>query len=197
MSEEFPVGATLLNADDKNGLIPKGINTRGQLDEFESRNIQQALMYFRRRKFKPKDILNVDFCLALHRKMFDKTWEWAGRLRRYEVNIGNTSPSMVSWNVRNVCDDGLYWVLHGIYEHTELCARFHHRLVYIHPFPNGNGRHSRIMVDFLARSVGKPNFSWGSNQNLTAKTDTRLHYIDALRKADNGDFMALTAFIES
>ena len=100
INDNLPQGATPLTPDDAQGLIPKGVPTRGALDQFESRNIQQALLWAMRGKRKPEEILCLDFCLSLHRQMFNRTWKWAGQFRRYEVNIGNTPPPMVPVAVR-------------------------------------------------------------------------------------------------
>lgn len=191
---DFPIGATTLNPDDKTGLIPKGIATRGQLDQFESRNIDQARIAFFRTPKKPHELVSIDFCLKLHKKMFDKTWDWAGAFRRYEVNIGNTPPTMVSVNLRNLCDDVLFWINHKTYSTEEICIRFHHRLVLIHPFPNGNGRHARILSDLLAKALALPLFTWGNTANLTHHTDIRMKYLSALRKADAGEIEPLMKF---
>lgn len=196
INDNLPPGATPLTSDDANGLIPKGIATRGQLNEFESRNIQQALLWAMRKNRRPSEILTIDFCLKLHKKMFDKTWKWAGQFRRYEVNIGNTSPVMVSMNLRNLCDDAQAWINFNSYPLDEICIRMHHRMVCIHPFPNGNGRHSRIMADLLIKSLGQRIFNWGKS-DLTHQSKNRMDYISMLRLADNGDCSGLLKFARS
>jgi Fic-DOC domain mobile mystery protein B len=194
INDNLPIGATPLGPDDFQSLIPQGLSTRAHLDQFESRNIQQGILWAMRVRKKPKDILNLDFCLKLHKQMFNKTWKWAGQFRRYDVNIGNTSPVMISTEVKNLCDDVLVWIEFTTYPLDEICIRFHHRLVYIHPFPNGNGRHSRIMADVLRKSLALPLFTWGTNENLTATSKSRLDYIAALRLADSGDCTELLKF---
>lgn len=196
MINDNPQGATLLTPDDANGLMPKGISTRAQLDQFESRNIQQALTWALRGKRKPSEILTIDFCLKLHKQMFDKTWNWAGQLRRYEVNIGNTPPVMILMNLRNLCDDAQAWVDFKSYPVGELCIRLHHKMVLIHPFPNGNGRHSRIMADILMKSLDQPVFTWGKG-SLNQQSKSRMDYITALRLADAGDYKKLLQFAKS
>ncbi len=194
INDDLPIGATPLTPDDANGLIPKSVSTRGQLDQFESRNIQQALVWAMKSKYKPSDILNIDFCLKLHKKMFNKTWKWSGQFRKYEVNIGNTSPAMVSMQLKNLCDDAQAWIKFNTYSQDEMCIRLHHRMVCIHPFPNGNGRHSRIMADLLLRSLEQPLFTWGKKANLTLQSKNRLDYLSALRLADSGDFKNILKF---
>jgi Fic-DOC domain mobile mystery protein B len=197
INDNLPPGATALTADDAKGLIPKGITTRGALDQFESRNIQQALIWSGRGKRTPADILSIDFCLKLHKLMFDKTWQWAGQFRRYEVNIGNTAPSAVSVSLRNLCDDAKAWIEFGSYPVDEIGIRFHHKLVWIHPFPNGNGRHSRIMTDLLLISLGQPKFTWGNATTLSRASQSRVTYLAGLRSADRGDFKDLLNFARS
>ncbi len=196
MIHDNPQGATPLTPDDAKGLMPKGVSTRGQLDQFESRNIQQALTWALRGKRKPSEILTIDFCLKLHKQMFDKTWSWAGQLRRYEVNIGNTPPAMISMNLRNLCDDAQAWVEFKSYPADEICIRLHHKMVLIHPFPNGNGRHSRIMADMLMKSLGQPVFTWGKSA-LNQHSKSRMDYLTALRLADIGDYKKLLQFAKS
>jgi len=194
INDDLPLGATPLTPDDAKGLIPKGLSTRGQLDQFESRNIQTALTWALQQKLKPADILNISFCLKLHKRMFDKTWRWAGQTRKYEVNIGNTPPAIVQMQLKNLCDDALAWIEFESYSVEEMSIRLHHRMVYIHPFPNGNGRHSRIMADLLLKSFDHELFTWGKNVNLTRQTKKRSEYLLALRMADQGDYKPLLNF---
>jgi len=194
INDDLPIGTTPLTPDDENGLIPKGVSTRDQLNQFEYRNIQQAFTWAIQRKSKPADLLNISYCLKLHKKMFDKTWAWAGQFRKHEVNIGNTPPAIVSMQLKNLCDDAQAWIEFNTYSEDEICIRLHHRMVYIHPFPNGNGRHSRIMSDLLLKALNQPLFTWGKKVNLTHHTESRLDYLSALRLADMDDFEKLLKF---
>lgn len=191
INDDLPIGATPLPPDDANGLIPKHIATRGQLDQFESRNIQQGLLWAMKTKRTPSDILNIDFCLKLHKQMFNKSWSWAGQFRKYEVNIGNIPPEIVAVQLKKLCDDAKAWIEFSSYPLDEIAIRLHHRMVYIHPFPNGNGRHSRIMADLLLKALGQPLFTWGNKANLTLQSQSRVDYLAALRLADKGDLSAL------
>ena len=197
INDDLPTGATPLTPDDANGLIPKSISTRGQLDQFESRNIQQGLLWAITSKRKSSDILTIDFCLKLHKKMFDKTWRWAGQFRKHEVNIGNTPPAIVPMQLKNLCDDAQTWIEFKTFPLDELCIRLHYRMVYIHPFANGNGRHSRIMADLLLKALNQPLFTWGNNTNITSQSKDRLDYLAALRSADKGNFEKLLKFARS
>ncbi len=196
INDHLPDGATPLSPDDTIDLIPSGISTRVQLDQFESTNIQQALQWAFSGKRKPKDLLTVDFCLRLHARMFDKTWRWAGQFRQREVNIGNTAPTMVSVALRNLCDDAKAWIDYDSYPTDEIGIRFHAKMVNIHPFTNGNGRHSRIMADLLLISLGRPPFSWG-NAQLNRQSNARTRYISAIRMTDKGNFSSLLEFARS
>lgn len=197
INDDLPPGATPLTADDAHGLIPEGITTRGQMNQFESRNIQQAIPWAFRSRHKPSDLLTIDYCLQLHKRMFDKTWEWAGAFRRYEVNIGNTAPERVPMQLKNLCDDVLAWIEFNTFSKDEICIRLHHRMVYIHPFANGNGRHSRIMADLLLKTLNQPKFTWGNYTNLTLQSKSRTEYLVALRLADQSEFKPLLTFARS
>lgn len=195
-NNNLPIGATQLDPDDLRGLIPTTITNRSQLDQFESVNIGEASLWAFKTKRKPSDILNINFCLKLHKRMFNKTWDWAGQFRRTEVNIGNTPPELVSTRLHDLCADAMAWIEFGSYSEVEIAIRFHHRMVWIHPFANGNGRHSRIMADLLVRELGFPLFKWGGI-SLANLSDSRRAYLDALRKADNGDFTDILTFAKS
>lgn len=191
----LPEGATELSPDDLAGLIPDYIFTREDLNQFEKTNIQQALAHLSRQKLSYIEILTVDFCLRLHRNMFNKTWEWAGQLRRREVNIGNTPPYMISMRVRDTLDNAVFWIENETYPPDEICLRLHRYIVWIHPFPNGNGRHSRIFCDVLRRTLGRGFFPWGISAGELVSPDAhRAEYILALREADNGDYRRLIRF---
>ncbi|MRT02432.1 mobile mystery protein B [Ewingella americana] len=194
----LPEGATELSPDDLVGLIPDYIDSREDLNQFEKLNIQHALHWLSRKKLSYKEILTVDFCIQLHRKMFDKTWEWAGQLRRREVNIGNTPPYMISMRVRDTLDNVAFWIENDTYPPDEICLRLHREIVWIPPFPNGNGRHSRIFCDVLRSALGERFFAWGASAGeLVSASQHRAEYITALREADVGDYRRLIRFAVS
>lgn len=185
-------GHTELSEEDRLGLIPTYIATRGELFDAEQRNIAQAL---RRRPPSVATLLDDKYLRNLHERMFDQIWKWAGRYRLRETNIG-LDPVDIPAAVRVLVDDSKAWVVHATYEVDELGVRFHHRLVQIHPFPNGNGRHGRIAADYLIVSLGQAKFSWGAQLNID--TDRlRAAYRKALQRADDGDFFELLAFARS
>lgn len=191
-------GATPIDADEADGLIPTHIISRKELDELEEANIQAAVSWARRRVISGKrktDVLTEDFLYELHRRMFGSVWHWAGEVRRTNTNIGVDKYS-VRTEVRKLIEDARYWREHGVYNRDELAVRFHHRLVAIHPFPNGNGRHARLVADLLVEQAGGERFSWGGGM-LTSTSDLRSQYIAALRDADEGDEKPLVAFARS
>ncbi|RYE11199.1 MAG: mobile mystery protein B [Hyphomicrobiales bacterium] len=183
-------GATPLGPDDLRGLKQSSITTQGDLNLAEEANILAALTWTRRRR--RASLLTRDFLLDLHRRMFGDVWDWAGQWRRRETNIG-VAPSTVPMRTEALLQDAAYWVANTTYQPDELAIRFHHQLVLIHPFPNGNGRHSRLMADLLAEQLAQLPFSWGG-MSLVEAGDTRRAYIDALRHADRGDIAPLLGF---
>lgn len=186
-------GHTELSEEDRLGLIPSYIATRGDLFDAEQRGISNALL--RRRPPPPSRLLDDGYLRDLHRAMFGEVWEWAGRYRSRETNIG-IDPGQISTAVRLLVDDARAWVEHGAYEPDELAVRFHHRLVAIHPFANGNGRHGRIAADYLIGALGGERFSWGAG--LDVETDElRAAYRHALQRADGGEIGALLTFARS
>jgi Fic-DOC domain mobile mystery protein B len=128
--------------------------------------------------------------------MFGQVWKWAGTYRQSNKNIGSDWPH-VPTEVRKLCDDARYWLERETYPWSELGARLHHRLVSIHPFPNGNGRHARLFVDVLMHSKRQPLLSWGAGTDLARQGDARTRYIAALREADERRFAALIEFVSS
>ena len=185
-------GHTELDWDERQRLIPSYIATRGDLNEAEERNISRALLG----RQPPTDALLDDAYLRdMHRDMFGDVWEWAGRYRVRDTNIGVPFET-ISGSVRSLVLDARTWVETETYEPDELAIRFHHRLVAIHPFPNGNGRHGRIVADLLVVGLGAARFSWGAM--LDVGTDhLRAAYVDVLQAADLGRMHDLMVFARS
>ncbi len=184
-------GATLLDAADLDDIVPSHVTTRRELNEWEQANILAALPWLAR----SRNIFTEHFVRTLHSRMFGETWKWAGHFRRTKTNIG--APwEQVPTLIQQLLSDVQYWIAHATYGHDEIGARFHHRLVSIHPFPNGNGRHARLMTDQLVRHLGDPPFTWGS-ESLDAAGTARSRYLEALRAADRGDCAALLAFVRT
>lgn len=190
-----PDGATPLAPDEMEGLKFKHVTTRGELDHLEQANIESGLQWLSRRK--NSEILNEAFTRELHRKLFGDVWHWAGKFRQTEKNIG-VDPVQIPVRLRMLLDDVRYWVEHETYNAKESAARFHHRLVYIHLFPNGNGRHARIMADvLLSKVLNESPIDWAGGHNLQAMNKRRDEYIRALRAADQGDYQLLLRFVEA
>lgn len=172
-------------------LIPN-LSNQAELNEWEMQNIIEAEGWCFGRALKTEDPFSEDFIRKLHERMFRRTWRWAGIYRTTEKNLG-VSPVKIREMLKALLDDANYWIRHQTFETDELALRFHHRLVSIHPFPNGNGRHSRLMADILVVRHGSRRFSWGK-KDLTAVSESRLQYIKALKSADGGDLNPLLKF---
>ncbi|UZE97230.1 mobile mystery protein B [Alkalimarinus alittae] len=188
-----PDGATPLDPDELEGLIFTHIQTRGQLDQLELINVQTGIKWLKKQK--KADPFTEGFVCSLHKRLFGDVWRWAGCFRKTEKNIG-CDAIYIGVNLKNLLDDVRYWVEHDIYASKELAARFHHRLVAIHPFPNGNGRFSRIMADsVLTIAMNEEPIDWAGGHNLQSMSDHRKTYIAALRAADQGDYTLLLDFV--
>jgi len=189
-----PPGATDLTPDELRGLKVRGITTHGELNEIEAVNIEQGLRWLDKRP-KTFDLLTDVAARAVHLRLFGDVWDWAGEYRRTEKYIGVDIWS-ISTEMRYCMDDAKMWCADDAYPLAELLARFHHRLVKIHPYPNGNGRWARIMTDELLRRLDdKRSLNWLNNGSLQTETMHRRRYIDALRHADEHDFGSITAFM--
>lgn len=189
-------GNTPLDEEEKQGLIPSWVTFRHELNEVEQENIALATVWAFRQVRKPStDILNERFIRSLHKRMLGEVWKWAGTFRASEKNIG-VAPYQIAPDLRNLLGDARAWLDYYSYPPDELIARFHHRLVQIHPFANGNGRHSQLMADLLARRLRVEPFTWGG-RDLTTTSHLRTRYIDALRMGDRGQYDALVEFMRS
>jgi Fic-DOC domain mobile mystery protein B len=184
--------ATPLMPAERDGLIPTHITLRSELNELEQQNIAEADRWAFSRQHK---ILREPFLRNLHRRMFNRVWRWAGKYRASERNLGIES-YRVEPELRQIIDDAQYWIDHQSYPTDEAAVRFHHRLVVVHPFPNGNGRWSRLAGDLLATQQGGARFTWGS-ASLQSEGGVRRAYIDALKAADQHDLEPLIAFARS
>ena len=188
-------GATPLDPDEATGLVPSHITTQGDLNAWEQINIIQGERWATRQK--KRDLLDEGFIRDLHRQMFDKTWQWAGTFRNTNKNIGVDS-TQVAVKLRNLLDNTKYQIENQVFDVDELAVRFHHQLVWIHVFPNGNGRHARLMADLLAMRLGRPRLSWGGGEAAITQVGVlRDQYLSALRAADRGQFNDLIAFARS
>jgi Fic-DOC domain mobile mystery protein B len=186
-------GQTPLDPEDLEGIKHPHVMTRGELDQLEQANIEEGLRWLARQR--SPDLLSDDFARKLHRKLFGEVWSWAGTYRQTEKNIG-INPLQIAAQLRTLLDDARFWAEHGAYPPVEAAVRFHHRLVVIHPFANGNGRFSRIMADAYLEDVLEADpIDWGGGYDLQAMNERREQYIAALRAADAGDYSLLFEFV--
>jgi len=193
---EYIEGQTPLDEDEKEGLLIKSITTRGELDEFEQLNIEKAIQWTIGKKWKKDYILSEEFIKGLHRRMFNEVWSWAGAFRKTNKNIG-VDKYQIGVSLKQLLDDCLFWLSNNTYSDEEIAIRFKHRIVKIHCFPNGNGRHSRLIADIIINQIfEKPVFTW-NNANLNKKGEARSNYLAAIRAADNGDINPLIDFAKN
>lgn len=189
-----PEGKTPLSPEELEDLIPN-LATKEELNEFERENIILAREWAFSDRTPPLGMAADEYVRKLHLRMFDQTWKWAGQYRKTEKNIG-VPVYQVREQLAALFGDTRYWIEQGTYPPDEIAVRFHHRLVQIHPFPNGNGRHARLLADVLARKLGRPVFSWGA-ADLVKEGTARSRYLEAISLADKEDIQPLIAFARS
>lgn len=187
-------GQTPLDEEEKDGLLIPTITTREELDEFEQQGIESAIRWTLGKKFKRSEVLTEDFVKLLHKKMFVEVWAWAGEFRKTNKNIG-VDRYQVPIELRRLLDDCNFWIDHSTYPPDETAVRFKHRIVQIHCFSNGNGRHSRLMGDLIVEHVfNQPVFTWGSHAELAKNGKGREEYLVAIKAADAQDIAPLLQF---
>mgnify|MGYP001799484790 CR=1 FL=1 len=192
----FLKGQTPIDEDEKGGLLIETIATQEELNEFEQQNIEEAVQWVLSRKFKFQDVFTEKFIRDLHKRMYRNVWSWAGNFRKTDKNLG-IDKYQIPMTLKVLCDDAYYWTEHKTYSPEEIAVRFKHRLVSIHCFPNGNGRHSRLMGDIIIEKLfGEAPFSWGAD-NLSQKGNSRTLYLQAVKAADRGDYQPLLSFVRS
>ena len=195
---DYSPGQTPIDEEESEGLKIPSISTKGELDEFEQKNIEEAILWTVGTKIKVDKLFSESFIKSLHKRMYGEVWKWAGKFRQSEKNIG-----IESWRIptelRVLLEDAKFWIENETYPADEIAIRFKHRIVSIHCFPNGNGRHSRLMADLIAEKIfDRKTFTWGqSNSKLLNETEARSKYLTALKKADSGDYTDLLTFARS
>jgi Fic-DOC domain mobile mystery protein B len=191
-------GSTSLEEEEKEQLIPRTITTRSQLNEEEQLNILAGTLWLDGSRMKAKDLLTTKRIQSIHRRMFDRVWKWAGKFRQSNKNIG-IPWSQIPVSLDSLFNDTLIQIgdIGSLrWSNDEIAIRFHHRLVAIHPFVNGNGRHARLVTDKLLTILGEEEFTWGQS-SLDHDGDARQRYIEALGAADKHNYSLLLAFARS
>lgn len=189
-------GQTALDDDEKEGLLIKTITKRSELDEFEQLNIEKAVLWTMKRKFKAEDILSEAFMKELHRRMYGDVWKWAGEFRKTNKNLG-VDKLQIAVELRTLVDNCKHWIAQEVFGTDETAIHFKHRIVSIHCFANGNGRHSRLIADVIVEHIFKqPVFSWGA-ASVSKQGEARKAYLQAIKKADAGNFEELVRFARS
>ena len=194
---EFKIapGATPIDPDEAAGLVPVHITTQADLNAWEQSNILSGNRWASRQK--KQDLLDEGFVRNLHHQMFNKTWKWAGTFRQSNKNIG-VDWSQVSVKLSELLQNTRYQIEHQVFSEDEVAVRFHHQLVLIHAFANGNGRHARLLADLLIMRLGRPRLTWGSvSESHTPSGVVRQKYLAALREADQGQIDGLIEFARS
>ncbi|MEO6330565.1 MAG: mobile mystery protein B [Ginsengibacter sp.] len=193
---EYVDGQTPLNEDEKEGLLISTIATRGELDEFEQQNIEKAILWSLKRSFKTDAIFTEKFIKDVHKRMYGDVWAWAGEFRKTDKNLG-IDKWQIPTELRNLLDDTKFWIAKNVYPPKEIAVRFKHRIVSIHCFANGNGRHGRLMADIIIEKIFKQQiFTWGAG-NLMKPGDARAIYLKAIKAADAGNIKPLIKFASS
>lgn len=191
MHFEYAPGATPIDPDEALGLIPKHISTQADLNAWEEMNIVEGADWIARQRIIQS--LNEGLVRELHSRMFNQTWQWAGTFRKSAKSIG-IDWTQIAVALKNLLDNTAYQIENKTMTIDEIVVRFHHQLVLIHAFPNGNGRHARLMADALIMSLGGERFSWGGNTSIATQGTARQNYLSALRAADKGDIAPLMLF---
>jgi len=189
-------GQTPIDEEEKDDLLIRTISTREELDEFEQANILEAIVWSVRITHHLSTVLSVDFIKELHKRMFSHVWSWAGSFRKTNKNIG-VDKYLIEQELHKLLDDCRFWIENRVYSEDEIAVRYKHRMVSIHPFPNGNGRHSRICGDILVTQVlHQEVFTWGG-RDVNLSGEARNNYLSALSQADKGDMSQLIKFARS
>lgn len=193
---EYINGQTPIDEEEKEGLLIQTIATREELDEFEQQNIEDALQWILSRSLSANTICTEKFICGLHKRMYGDVWKWAGKFRKTNKNLG-IDKWQISTALRDLCEDTIFWIEHEAFSPDEIALRFKHRIVSIHCFPNGNGRHSRLMADVIISKIyNEALFTWGEG-DLIHSGELRNTYLKAIRAADKGDFQLLLKFARS
>lgn len=193
LNEDVEYGQTPLSEEEREELKITFINSKKELNEFEQQNIEEAMLWLANKNLTARIILSQKFVCTIHKRMFCNVWNWAGKLRSSDKNIGVYHQDIII-ALKILFDDTLFWIENNVFEPEEIAIRFKHRLVSIHCFSNGNGRHSRLMADIIIEKIyNRSVFTWGTNLN-GSNENVRDTYIRAIRAADNNNYRPLLKF---
>ena len=184
LDHRYSDGNTPIRPEEAEQLIPQ-ISTIGELNEYEALNILRGREWaFAARTMKSREPFEEPYVRELHSRMFDNVWKWAGSYRTHELNIG-CDPNEILQRLPQLLGSVRYWLENKTFPVDECLILFHYQLVSrIHPFPNGNGRHARLITDVAAAKLGRPEFTWGAGQDLVGASDARSRYLAGLRALD-------------
>jgi Fic-DOC domain mobile mystery protein B len=187
LDHKYSDGNTPIRPEEAEQLIPQ-ISTMGELNEYEALNILRGRQWaFAARTMKSRDPFEEPYVRELHSRMFGNVWKWAGTYRTHELNIG-CDPQEILQRIPQLLGSVRYWLENKTFPVDECLIRFHYQLVSkIHPFPNGNGRHARLVTDVAAVKFGRPEFTWGAGQDLVGAGDARVRYLAGLRALDTNE----------
>lgn len=190
---EFPEGATPLH-DESDLLIP-WVRTMSDLNRVEAENILRAQeSYLRVTSSTGWQWFHYGGFQEIHRAMFGKVWAWAGRQRKEQTSIG-VKTWLIGTKIAQLCEEVLSWGNSPVeLSFVEKSARIHHRLVFIHPFENGNGRFSRLIADRCLLIWGCSYPKWPSS--ISCNGSIRKKYISGLQEADRGNYDSLVLLMK-
>jgi len=191
MAKQQKKGTTYLDEEALDGIIPKGIETKEELDAVEFLNVLQGTKWLSK-NLKKVSVLDEVTLKKVHKQMFGDVWTWAGKIRKRNLNLGVDFFNILV-ELKRLKDDVAFWVKNRSFNDVDIAIRLHHRLVWVHPFVNGNGRWGRAITDAWLLSKKQPAFSWGGS-NLSIDKKARREYIGALNQADKFNFKALLEF---
>lgn len=195
-------GETPLPHDELSALLPEAAVVLGaaatradvyDLEQALQAHLEDEIMLAAIDGSLPLDELLTDhFVRDLHSRLYGPVWEWAGKLRRLELNIG-VAPERIAVELRESLETIAYrWEHTEDWSAHELGIAVHAELVRIHPFVDGNGRATRFLADLVFAAAQDPTVSrydWDLNKPA---------YIELLRAYDrHRDVSELAAFVKN
>lgn len=175
-------------------IIQEGITIKGKplKDHLEAKNQKEALEFlYELIDSKKKNTISERLIREIHHLVVKEAdADIAGKYREGNVIITGADHSPPEgFNVPQEMHQLIQWInlnkskLHPI----ELAAMVHHKLVYIHPFWDGNGRISRIIMNVFIMQAGFP-------MAIILKND-RKRYYRVLSEADKDKYSPFCEFV--